>query len=314
MKSHPYPIIAGPTASGKTALSVQFAHALNGEVVSADSMQIYDTIMIGTARPSRDEMDGVVHHLQGFLPLSEKYSVAQYLEDATTVFWDIFSREKTPVMCGGTGLYIQSFMENIRFFEQANDPATRGKLRAEAAEYGNKALWERLLKVDPLAAEKIHENDLNRIVRALEVYMTTGKTITEQTAYSHQEPSPFSPCLFVLDFHDRNKLYDRINDRVDHMMRSGLLKEAETVLSHSPDATVLQAIGYKELIPYFSGFISLSDAVEQLKTSTRHYAKRQLSWFRRIPQARFIYVDEYDNDLTEIVNAVTSDYYQFCEE
>jgi len=243
----PYPIIAGPTASGKTALAIALAKHLNGEVVSADSMQIYDTVAVGTARPSIEEMDGVIHHLMGFLPLSSKYSVASYLEDAHRVFADIYNRKKTPVMCGGTGLYIQSFIENRQLLEENPDPKLRQKYAVLAEKEGNEALMLRLRAVDPDSAARLHINDRNRIIRALEVFDTTGITITEQTQRSHAVPSPYTPCLFVLDFHDRQMLYDRINRRVDIMLEHGLLDEAKRVLETNAEATVTQAIGYKEI-------------------------------------------------------------------
>lgn len=291
---NPYPIIAGPTASGKTALAIALAKALNGEVVSADSMQIYDTVSVGTARPTAQEMDGVPHHLMGFVPLEEKYSVARYQEDADCVFQDVIGRGKTPVMCGGTGLYIQSFMENRQLFEEQPDPELRKAYLELADREGNQVLLDRLQQVDPESAKRLHVNDLHRIIRALEVYDTTGMTITEQTRLSHSKPSPYTPCLFVLDFHDREKLYERINRRVDVMLENGLLDEAKKVLETNPDATVTQAIGYKEFGAYFNGEISLQEAADGLRQQTRRYAKRQLSWFRRM-NAHTVWMDDFDS-------------------
>ena len=291
----PYPIIAGPTASGKTALAVRVAAAIGGEVVSADSMQIYDGVSVGTARPTVEEMQGVPHHLFGFVPLQAKYSVAQYLEDAHRTFSEIYERGAIPVMCGGTGLYIQSFMENRQLFEESPDPALRARYVAIAEEQGAEALLRRLRQVDPLTAARLHPNDLHRIVRALEVYDTTGRTISEQTATSLSVPSPYSPRLMVLNFHDRQKLYERINRRVDVMLQNGLLEEAERILRTDPDATVTQAIGYKEFGAYFDGTATLQEAADRLRQQTRRYAKRQLSWFRRMPNALTLWVDEYDS-------------------
>lgn len=289
----PYPIIAGPTASGKTALAIAMAKYIGGEVVSADSMQIYDTISVGTARPTVEEMDGVRHHLMGFLPLNGYYSVAAYLEDAHAAFRDVYNRGKTPVMCGGTGLYIQSFIENRQLLEEDPDPALRQEYIALAEKEGNQALMKRLEQIDPESAARLHINDRNRIIRALEVYKTTGFTISEQAKRSHAVPSPYNPCLFVLDFHDRNALYDRINRRVDWMLQNGLLEEAQQVLATNPDATVTQAIGYKEFLPYFRGEVSVQEAADRLRQQTRRYAKRQLSWFRRMNGAITLWVDEY---------------------
>lgn len=289
----PYPIIAGPTASGKTALSIGLASALGGEVVSADSMQIYDTVFVGTARPTIEEMGNVPHHLLGFLPLQAQYSVAQYLEDAHKVFEDIYRRGSVPVMCGGTGLYIQSFIENRQFFDEQPDPAVRLYYNKIADEQGVEVLLDKLRLIDPSSADRLHINDQNRIIRALEVYETTGRTITEQVKLSLSVPSPYTPCLFVLDFRDRQKLYDRINRRVDVMLESGLLEEAKRILSSDPDATVTQAIGYKEFAPYFDGAISLTEAADNLRQQTRRYAKRQLSWFRRMKNAHTIWCDDF---------------------
>lgn len=295
--------VAGPTASGKSALAIALAKRLDGEVVSADSMQIYDTISIGTARPTTEEMAGVPHHLLGFLPLSSPYSVAQYVNDAKAVITDVTERGKLPILCGGTGLYMQSLIENVTFDEQATkETALRDELRARAEKEGGEALLAQLREVDPITAAKLHPNDLGRIVRALEVYLTTGRTITEQVKASRTEPPFFDTCLLVLDFRDRERLYDRIHRRVDSMVENGLLEEARRVLKSPYAPTAMQAIGYKELRPYFDGELSLEEALDNLKKSTRHYAKRQLSWFRRIPYAQFLYVDEYA-DITALTDA-----------
>lgn len=307
MPFRPYPIIAGPTASGKTALAVQLAAAIGGEVVSADSMQIYDEVSVGTARPTFEEMQEIPHHLLGFLPLQAKYSVANYLEDAHCVFTDIYARESTPIMCGGTGLYIQSFIENRQLFEEKPNPELRAHYTAIAEEQGPEVLLEKLREIDPDTAARLHANDIHRIVRALEVYETTGRTITEQTALSLAVPSPYTPCLFVLDFHDRQKLYDRINRRVDIMLGNGLLDEAQRILRTDPNATVTQAIGYKEFAPYFEGRISLSEAADKLRQQTRRYAKRQLSWFRRMSNAHTLWVDDYGST-QELLNAALDIY------
>ena len=302
MAYKPYPIIAGPTA-----LAISVAKTLCGEVVSADSMQIYADVAVGTARPTADEMQGIPHHLLGFLPLQEKYSVARYIEDANRVFEDIYRRNKIPVLCGGTGLYIQSFIENRKLFEEESDPAIRQQYKQMMKEQGIEALLERLRCVDPNTAARLHPHDTNRIIRALEVYDTTGRTITEQNALSHAEPSPYPSCLFILDFHDRQALYDRINRRVDVMLENGLLEEAQRVLSTDPNATVTQAIGYKEFAPYFDGTTSLNEAADRLRQQTRRYAKRQLSWFRRMENAHTLWVDDY-NTSDALVQALLDAY------
>lgn len=312
MPFQPYPIIAGPTASGKTALAVQFAAAIGGEVVSADSMQIYDGVSVGTARPTVEEMQGIPHHLMGLVPLQAKYSVAQYLEDTHRVFADIYSRGHVPVMCGGTGLYIQSFIENRQLFEEEPDPRLRRHYMAIAEEQGTEKLLEKLRQVDPDTATRLHLHDLHRIVRALEVYDTTGRTITEQTALSLSVPSPYSPCLLVLDFRDRQRLYDRINRRVDIMLANGLLEEAERILRTDPNATVTQAIGYKEFAAYFEGKISLDEAADKLRQQTRRYAKRQLSWFRRMQNAHTLWVDDFSS-AEELLEHTLTYYHSYCD-
>ena len=308
----PYPIIAGPTASGKTALSIRLASALGGEVVSADSMQIYDGVSVGTARPTAEEMGDVPHHLLGFLPLQAQYSVAQYLEDAHNAFADIYARGSVPVMCGGTGLYIQSFIENRQFFEEEPNPSLRQYYNDLADTQGTEVLLEKLREVDYASASKLHVNDRNRIIRALEVYETTGRTITEQAALSLSVPSPYTPCMFVLDFRDRQKLYERINHRVDVMLASGLLEEAERILRTDPDATVTQAIGYKEFAAYFAGEITLDEAADKLRQQTRRYAKRQLSWFRRMKDVHTVWCDDFSSP-DDILNYTLELYRSFTK-
>ncbi len=311
MNSLYYPIIAGPTASGKTAVAVMLAKRIGGEVVSADSMQIYAGISIGTARPSDEEMQGVPHHLQGFLPLQQKYSVAHYVTDANTVFEGIFHRGVTPILCGGTGLYIQSFMENRRLLPQPTDAAYREYLKAQAEEFGGEYLLEQLSRVDPQTASRLHPNDHHRIIRALEVFHTSGQTISQQNEQSLSNPSPYRGCLFVLGFRDRNRLYERIDRRVDAMLNDGVLDEARQMLELNADATAMQAIGYKELLPFLRGDCSLDDAINKLKMETRRYAKRQMSWFRRMGDAIPVYVDEY-TDLNDLVDDIENQFSNFC--
>jgi tRNA dimethylallyltransferase len=294
MRPQKLAVVAGPTASGKSALAVQLAKHLNGEVVSADSMQVYAPLSIGTARPTAEEMDGVPHHLLGFLPLSERYSVARYVQDAHAAIADIAARGRLPILCGGTGLYIQSVLQNLTFSPEDETPALRASLRQRAEQEGGAALLAELAAVDAETAARLHPHDIGRIVRALEVYLSTGVTMSEQRRRSREQPSPYDACLLVLDCRDRAVLYDRINRRVDIMMACGLEEEARRVLT-TPDApTALQAIGYKELAPWIAGELSREEAVENLKRETRRYAKRQLSWFRRMEEAQFLYIDEYD--------------------
>ncbi len=287
------PIVAGPTASGKTGLAVELALRMNGEVVSADSMQVYDTLQIGTARPTPEEMRGVPHHLLGFLPLTEKYSVARYAADARRAIADIRQRGRLPILCGGTGLYIDAVADNLQFVGEGEDPTLRESLLRRAEEEGIEPLLEELRAVDPETAQRLHPSNRGRIIRALELYHTTGMTMSEQFRFSRSVPPPFEARWIVLDSRDRAVLYDRINRRVDGMLESGLLEEARRALAAPTAPTALQAIGYKELAPYFQGDLPLSQAVENLKRATRRYAKRQLTWFRRRADARFLYIDDY---------------------
>lgn len=292
------PVIAvvGPTASGKTSLGIALAKRFGGEVVSADSMQIYRGMDIATAKPTAQEQDGVVHHLIDFLDQREAFSVAEYAELAHRVIADIHERGKLPIIVGGTGLYVDSVLNDIVFTEIRTDAALREQLHAFAAEHGNAALLARLKEVDPELAEKLHENNLGRIVRALEVFELTGITMSEQQRRSCMKPSRYRVLKFGLNYDDRNVLYQRIERRVDLMMEQGLLAEAETVLS-SPMKTAVQAIGYKELAPYFSGEAELEDCIAKLKLSTRHYAKRQLTWFLRDESTHWLYPDREEMPL-----------------
>ncbi|MBO5796791.1 MAG: tRNA (adenosine(37)-N6)-dimethylallyltransferase MiaA [Clostridia bacterium] len=290
-------VVAGPTASGKTSLAVALAAQLGGEVISADSMQVYKDLFIGTARPSKDEMAGIPHHLLGFLPLSERYSVARYTVDAKAAIADVAARGRQPILCGGTGLYIQAVTENLAFSEEAGDEtlALREQLREELATVGGEAMLQQLATADPATAARLHPNDHGRIIRALEVVRSTGVPMSEWVRRSKATPPPYDTRMLVLNVRDRAVLYERIDRRVDIMLKDGLLAEAERVLALPEAPTAMQAIGYKELAPYFAGECSLEQAVENLKWETRRYAKRQLSWFRRIESAKHIYIDDYNS-------------------
>lgn len=283
--------IVGPTASGKTSLSIALAKELNGEIISADSMQIYKDISIGTARPSVEEMMGIPHHLMGFLALSEPYSVAQYVKDARNCILSIAEKNKLPILCGGTGLYVQSVIDNIQFSETESDLTIRETLKKKVKEEGSDELLNELKQIDPETANRLHPNDAGRIIRALEVYYSTGKTMTQHRMESKTIPSPYDATIILLDYKDRNILYDRINLRVDLMIKNGLIEEAESFLNSEYAPTAMQAIGYKELKPYFDQEISLDEAIDNIKQSTRHYAKRQLSWFRHMDNIHTLYMD-----------------------
>jgi len=291
----PVVAVVGPTASGKSRLAVAIALGRGGEVISADSMQIYKGMDIGTAKPTEEEMHGVPHHLINFVELSHPFSVADYVSLASGCISELSAHGKLPVLAGGTGLYIRSLLQNIQFTENDKNEALRKELAQKAENQGVQALVEELRGFDPESAERIHPNNVGRMIRAIEIYRTTGITMTEQLNRSRQTPSPYDACVIGLDFKDRQKLYDRINLRVDSMMRAGLLAEAEEVLSRPGSQTALQAIGYKELLPYFRSECTLEDAVESIRRESRRYAKRQLTWFRRDGNISWIMVDEYQN-------------------
>ncbi len=287
-------VVCGATASGKTALAVELAKIYGGEIISADSMQIYTDMDIASAKATPEEQQGIPHHLLGFLKPSESFSVADYVRLANECARDIFSRGKTPIICGGTGLYISSFVDNITFDDSRCDYEFREEMERFARENGNGALLEKLREVDPETAETLHENNVGRIIRALEVYKTTGHTISYAKKMSRANPSPYDFIMLTIEYADRSVLYKRIDRRVDAMMERGLLEEARSCFGQPNRPTAAQAIGCKELYPYFRGEKSLDDCVEELKLRTRQYAKRQLTWFRRDKRIRSVVVDEGD--------------------
>ena len=283
--------LVGPTASGKSSLAVKIAKHLTGEVVSADSMQIYKHMDIATAKVTAEEMQGVPHHLIDFVEPWESFSVAEYKALALSCIGDIVKRGKLPVLAGGTGFYVDTVINNTSFLDYEKTDI-RKKLLLRAESEGIEALWNELSKVDKESAEKIHKNDLKRIVRALELYDTTGRTMTEQRRLSHLEESGYSFCIIGLTAENRQFLYDRIDRRVDLMLKNGLLEEAKSFFELEHSQTAKQAIGYKELKPYFDGVLTLEEATENLKRETRRYAKRQLSWFRRNENINWLYIDK----------------------
>lgn len=280
MRKIPLVVIAGPTASGKTAFSVEIAKAVGGEIVSADSMQIYKYMNIGTAKPTNAEKQGISHHMMDFLEPTVNFSVADYCKMAREVIKDIDSRGNVPVLVGGTGLYIDSLVNNVDFGEDGGDSKIREELFALAEKEGNEAVHKLLTEIDPKTAQKYHPNNLRRIVRAIEVYKTQGVTVSEKA--QEEKSSPYNVVWFCLDW-DRAVLYDRINRRVDMMVKDGLLDEVKNLLSNNidPGVTAMQSIGYKEFCGCLVGDITLEEAIETVKQSSRRYAKRQLTWFRR---------------------------------
>ena len=274
--------VAGPTASGKTALAVELAKRLNGEVISCDSMQIYRDMNIGTAKPTKREMQGIPHYMLDVAHPTEDFSVSRYCEMADPILQDILARGKTAIIAGGTGLYMDALIKGNTF---APYPSTgmRQKLEQQADREGMEAMLTLLASIDPDAAAKLHIADRKRIIRALEVYYETGETITAHNLKTQTVPPKYDPLWFALEDADRQDLYDRIDHRVDKMLEEGLLDEIRMLLDRGiPEkATSMQAIGYKEFVDYLESRCSLEDAVEQVKQASRHYAKRQLTWFRR---------------------------------
>ena len=274
--------IAGPTASGKTALAVELAKELHGEVVSCDSMQVYRRMNIGTAKPTPEEMRGIPHHMLDVAEPWEDFSVSRYCELATPIVEDILSRGKTAIIAGGTGLYMDSLIRGNAF---APFPSTgvRERLEAQADAEGMEAMLAWLRSLDPDSAARLHLSDRKRILRALEVYLETGETITAHNRRTQALPPRFRPLWLGLDFADRGELYRRIDLRVDEMLRQGLLEEIRELLASGipPKCTAMQAIGYKEFVDSLQRSLPVEQAVEEVKKSSRHYAKRQLTWFRR---------------------------------
>ena len=291
MNKLPVIAVVGATASGKTALAVGLAKYYGGEVISADSMQLYQGMDIATAKPTEEEKAGVPHHLMDFLPVTESYSVARYVAAANAAADEIVSRGHIPVIAGGTGLYVDSLLDNILFEDEPDNAAVRETLKQRRETEGVEALFAELERVDPETASQLHIHNENRVLRALEVYYLTGETISERRRRSRLRETRFDPVWIGLDYRDRQLLYDRIDRRVDDMMARGLLKEAEDYYRLPQAATASQAIGYKELKPYFNGEIPPGEAVENLKRATRRYAKRQLTWFRKNDRIHWIFRD-----------------------
>ncbi len=289
----PVIVVAGPTASGKTALSIELAKAVDGEIVCGDSMQIYKYMDIGSAKPDEEERRGVPHHLFGFVDPRENFSLADYVERAKEAVEEINQRGKMPIVVGGTGLYIDTLIDNIVLDKTEPDEEYRRKLKKLSTAFGTKYLHDMLKYIDEAESQRISENDEKRIIRALEIFKTTGKTKTEQKLLSKSIPSPYDSVWFAVDM-DRELLYDRINRRVDIMLEKGLIKEVEQLLSMgvTEENTAMQGIGYKEIAEHIKGEVSLDAAVENIRKRTRNYAKRQLTWFRRNQRINYI---KYDN-------------------
>lgn len=280
MKKTAVLVIAGPTASGKTALAVNLAKKYDGEVVSADSMQIYKRMNIGTAKPSKEEMCGVPHHMMDFLEPSESYSVAQYVEAAHKVIEDIAGRGKLPIVAGGTGLYINSLIDDVDFTEEKDNGEVRRGLAERLASEGIEGIFAELCECDPVSAEKIHPNNAKRVIRALEYFKLNGTPISQQSSDSKE--SRYTPLMLMID-HPRDFLYERVEKRVDIMLDAGLIDEVKGLMAEglTKKNLSMQGIGYKEVIDYLRGFTAKEEMIRIIKRDTRRYAKRQLTWFNR---------------------------------
>ena len=282
-------VICGPTASGKTALSIALAKAFDGEVVSADSMQIYRRMDIGTAKPTKQEMDGVPHHMLDVAEPGEAYSVSRYVEEATACVEDILARGKLPIVCGGTGLYIDGLIRGTDYQPAGTDNGIREQLEGEWEAQGAEEMMARLAAVDPDSAARLHLSDKRRILRALEVYLATGETITVHNARTKEIPPRYEAIMIGLNTEPRQILYDRIDRRVGVMLEQGLLQEVQSLLEDGLlEGTAAQAIGYKELLAYFRGEMTLETAADLIRQKSRNYAKRQLTWFRRDERVKWI--------------------------
>ena len=315
MKKIPVIAVVGPTASGKTALAVKIAGRFNGQVVSADSMQIYKGMDIATAKPTEEEMGGVQHHLIDFLPTDSRFSVADFVSAAQKCIAQINSDCFLPIVAGGTGLYIDSLLQNISFCDKKTDESIRLQIAKEYETLGGEEMLSRLQKVDPETANRLHPSDKSRIVRALSLFESTGVTMTEQYNNSRLSPSPYTVCYIGINYRDRELLYSRINRRVDKMLQNGLLEEAKSYFDLSKNTTASQAIGHKELAPFFKGEKTLDECIENLKRETRRYAKRQLTWFRRNENINWIYPDDYKNtdEAVNIALGIAEIFLRSCE-
>lgn len=293
-------VICGPTASGKTSLSIQLAQKINGEIISSDSMQIYKDMNIGTAKPDQQEMQGIKHYLLDFVEPNQRYSVAEYKKDAENAIEEILQKGKVPIVVGGTGLYVDSLIYGIEYPNIEFNENYRKELEQRAEKEGLEKLYEEAQKIDPQAMEKISHNDQKRILRVLEIYNATGKTKTEQEIESRKNEVKYDYKVFAINM-DREKLYDRINKRVDIMIQKGLIEEVENLLKkYNEFPTAMQGLGYKEVVEYLQGIVSKEEMIENIKRESRRYAKRQITWFKKNKQTIWI----GPNDLQMILNEI----------
>ena len=305
MEKRPLIILTGPTAAGKTKVSIGLAKAVGGEIISADSMQVYRHMDIGSAKIHEDEMDGVVHHLVDILEPNEEFHVAKFQELAKEAMKKIYDKGRIPIVVGGTGFYIQALLYDIDFSEGEEDGAFRKELEIFANENGAAALHEKLKTVDPKSAEVIHANNVKRVIRALEFYHQTGKRISEHNEKERQKSSPYRFAYFVLN-DERAHLYEKIDRRVDRMMEEGLVSEVMWLKNqgYTKDMVSMQGLGYKEILKYLDGECSLDEAVYTIKRDTRHFAKRQITWFKRERDVIWIQGNEYNYDENQVLQAM----------
>ena len=298
-------VICGPTASGKTALSIEVAKKINGEIISCDSMQIYKDMNIGTAKPTKEEMGEIKHYLIDYVLPTERYSVAEYKKDAKKAIKEVIEKGKTPIIVGGTGLYVDSLIYEIEYPEIKFDEEYRKKLEKEVEEEGLEKLYEKAKKIDPIAIQKISKTDKKRILRVLEIYHATGKTKTEQEIISRQKEPEYDYKVYGLLW-DRQKLYDRINLRVDIMIEQGLIEEVKTILKkYSKFPTAMQGLGYKEVVQYLNKEITKEEMIEKIKQETRRYAKRQMTWFRKNKQTIWLNAEDKQNNINIISEGIS---------
>lgn len=307
MKKKPLIILTGPTAVGKTKASIGLAKAIGGEIISADSMQVYKGMDIGSAKIRPEEMKGIQHYLVDVLEPSCEFHVVRFQQMAKQAMAEIYAKGKIPIVVGGTGFYIQALLYDIDFTENEEDTGYREELEALAKERGAEYLHEMLKEVDPESARQIHANNRKRVIRALEFYRLTGQKISEHNETERAKESPYEFCYFVLN-DDRKKLYDRIEKRVDQMLEMGLLEEVTALKNkgYTKDMVSMQGLGYKEMLNYLNGECSYEEAVSILKRDTRHFAKRQLTWFRRERDVIWIEKEHYDYDEEKILDAMLS--------
>lgn len=307
-KKRPLIILTGPTAVGKTELSIKLAKAVNGEIISADSIQVYKYMDIGSAKVTKEEMDGVKHYLIDVLDPTDEFNIYVFKKMATEAMEEIYAKGKVPIIAGGTGFYIQSILYDIEFAEEEGDRTYRHQLEEKASLEGVSVIHKLLEEVDPKSAAQIHENNLKRVIRALEYYHETGQPISEHNEEQRQKISPYNFRYYVLNM-DREKLYERINLRVDIMLENGLLDEVKKLkdMGYSDDLVSMQGIGYKEIRQYIDGKCIYEEAVDTLKKNTRNFAKRQLTWFRREEDVTWLNHENFGNDKDKILDFILTD-------